>query len=76
MNLIIETIFGFESKSCTCDFEIRYQELSKGIGEEDAKDIEKDFLNPSWEKQVCNHKLKASQTQSIVNKYESLRVKE
>ena len=47
MNLIVETIFGFESKLCSCGFEVRYQVLSKGVGEEDIEDVEKIFLNPS-----------------------------
>ena len=44
MNLVVETICGLESKLCNCDFEIKYQELDKGIGKENTKDGEKIFF--------------------------------
>ena len=44
MNPIVETIFGPESKLCTCGLEIRHQELSKRATDEDTKDGEKELF--------------------------------
>ena len=44
MNPAVETILGPESKLCACGFEVRHQQPSKRVGNEDTEDGEREFF--------------------------------